>query len=423
MLNKIHRILGRWFNKSTKTNNEPLNKVSLIVIILIDIFILFNVFSGLDDISLWYLSPYQAYPCYEQWNYYHNQIAKEKDYEIVSNSLLDDNFQQTYQQVQAGHLGRVAQICLNYKNYQDKIKNVENQQSIKTIAQKDRVIQNLESRNREIHTQYDSTLLEKIAGQKQEQSINSVSAAKAKQALEQNKQEIYTLEEEVSHLKSQLVAKPESQKFLAFLKDESQFSELEKGYHQASFWYPSIQIAFELLFLLPLIFIALLVHKFSQSRGYGLLSLISWHLLVIFLIPLVLRVFEFFQIGAVFEYILNFISNLLGGLLFLVSYVYILIIPLVGFGIIQFFQKIVFNKKGQVVSRVQKTRCINCAKKIRPQDIYCPHCGDGQFFECHNCHHLTYKFLPYCRECGHLQDVNNLMSKHSNNRPNSSNQA
>ncbi len=168
------------------------------------------------------------------------------------------------------------------------------------------------------------------------------------------------------------------------------------------FWYPVIQITLQSLFLLPLIVITLLVHNLSQKRNYGLVSLISWHLFVIFLIPLIFKVFEFLQVGVIFKGIYDLVSVLLGGLVFLVSYVYILIIPIIGFGIIKFFQKIVFNPRSQAISRVQKNRCIRCAKKLRQPDIFCPYCGYDQNVECHNCHNFTYKNLSYCNHCGHV---------------------
>lgn len=40
MFARIRRLVNQFFSKSRKINNEPLNRVSLIVIILIDIFIL-----------------------------------------------------------------------------------------------------------------------------------------------------------------------------------------------------------------------------------------------------------------------------------------------------------------------------------------------------------------------------------------------
>lgn len=409
MLARIRRILSQFFNKSRTINNEPLNKVSLIVIILIDIFILMNVFTGLDDISRWHISPTEAYPCYSEWQNYRAKTTKDKDYEIVRLSLPDYqnnqlSFQKNYQQAEAGHLGKVSQTCLQYASYKDKLNNPEKQQIIRTIDQKQAKISSLAQANSTIEAQYDSTLLEKIAGQNRQQSINQVSAEKAKQTLEQNNRQISLLKQEISTLKNELLAKPESISFIAFLKDDNQFREVDKGYQQASFWYPSIQLAFQSLFLLPLIIIALSINKFAQRRGYGLVSLISWHLLVIFFIPLIVKIFEFLQIGAIFQFLFNIISTLFGGLLFLINYAYILLIPIIGFGIIQFFQKVVFNTKVQAANRVQKSRCVNCAKKIRQIDTYCPHCGYYQYIECQNCHNLTYKHLSYCKHCGTSQN-------------------
>ncbi|MBW4670045.1 MAG: hypothetical protein KME60_22195 [Cyanomargarita calcarea GSE-NOS-MK-12-04C] len=412
MLARIRRLSSQFFRNSRTINNEPLNRVSLIVIILIDIFILINVFSGLDDISRWYISPSQAYPCYSEWQNYRTQTTKDKDYEIIKLSLPYNTnkpqfFQQNYQEAQVGHLGKGSETCFNYAESKDKISNLENQQTIKSIDQKQAKINILEQTNRNIRSQYDSTLLERIAGQPREQSINSVGAEKAKIELDKNNRNIATLRQEISNSKNQLLAKPESVNFLTFIKDDNKFTLVEKGYKQALFWYPSIQLTFQSLFLLPLITIALLVHNFTQRRGYGLISLISWHLLVIFFIPLILKIFEFLQVGAIFKFIFDVIRALFGGLLFLVSYVYILLIPLIGFGIIKFLQKIVFNPKIQAANRIQKLRCIKCAKKIQHHDTYCPHCGYYQYVECPNCHSLTYKHLPHCKECGYSQDSSN----------------
>jgi ABC-type multidrug transport system fused ATPase/permease subunit len=280
------------------------------------------------------------------------------------------------------------------------IYNPQNQKILTTINQTQDKISRLEQANATIRQQYDSTLLEKIAGQSSGNSINQVRAEKAKQELTQNSEKISTLKQEITNQQNQLLTKPESINFLSFLKEETKFNQVKKGYKDASFWYPSIQLVFQTIFLLPLILIALLVNNFSQRRGYGLIALISWHLLVIFLIPLILKIFEFLQIGIIFQFLFDVISSLFGGLIFLISYAYILLIPLVGFGMIKFFQTVVFNPKIQAVNRIQKSQCIRCAKKIRPQDSHCPHCGYYQYVECHNCHNLTYKELPYCHHCG-----------------------
>ncbi len=413
MFARIKRILRQFFRKSRTIRNEPLNKISLIVIILIDIFILINVFTGLDDISRWYISPYQAYPCYSEWQSYRAQTTQDKDYKIIKASLTynrNNQFkeEQRYQQVESNHLGKVSPVCLNYAQSKDKINNTKNQQIAKLIDQKQRNISNFQQKNRTIRAQYDSTLLEKIAGQPSQQSINQVSAAKAKLELDKNNRNISAIKKEISNLKTELINKPESVSYINFLEDTNQFNIVEKGYKQASFWYPSIQLVFQSLFLIPLIVIALSVHRFAVGKGYGLIALMSWHLLVIFFIPLIIKVFEFLQVGAIFEFIFNIIQALFSGLLFLVSYVYILLIPLIGFAIIKFFQKIVFNPQLQATNRFQKSRCLKCAKKIRHDDNYCPHCGYYQYIECQNCHNLTYKHLSYCKHCGHAQNIDNV---------------
>lgn len=416
MLSQLRRLLIGLFRKTRTINNEPLNKASLIVIIAIDIFILINVFTGLDDISRWHISPYQAHPCHSEWKSYRSQTEPDKqpdkDYRMIAKFLNPNSrrtnqpsFRQQYQNKEKDRLGKVAQICLNYADYKDKVRNPANLQIKKDIDSQQKQISQLEKLNRDIRTQYDSTLLEQIAGQPREQSINLVEAAKAKQELARNNTQISTLKEQITNLKQQLITKEESVNFIAFLNNQEQFNNLDRQYDHASFWYPSIQLGFQALFLLPLIIIGLAINKFAQHKGYGLISLISWHLIVIFCIPLVIKIFEFLQIGIIFKFISDIITTLLGQLLFLVSYVYILLIPLVGFGIIKVLQKLVFNTKIQAAKRLQKSKCLQCAKKIRSSDDYCPHCGYYQYLECQNCHQLTYKHLSYCHQCGHSQDL------------------
>ncbi len=378
------------------------------MIILIDIFILVNVFTGLNDISQWKLSPNQTYPCYSEWQNYRNKTAQDKDYQAVRLAFRDDDsrFQDEYQREAQGHLGSVSATCLNYAIRKDEIKTPENQQVVKSIDQKTRDIALLENANRNIRAQYDSTLLEKIAGQNRDQSINAVGAEKARQELEKNDRQISQLSQEISTLKAQLLAKPNSINFLNLIKSNENFRTVETGYKQAAFWYPSIQLLFQALFLVPLLIGAGLIHRIATRKRYGLISLISWHLLIIFFIPLVLKIFEFLQVGALFKLIFDFVSAILGGLLFLVSYLYILIIPLAGFVLIKICQKLATAKpKVQPALLVQQSRCVNCTRSIRHVDRYCPHCGSDQTIQCDRCDELTYKHLPYCKHCGTHQDL------------------
>jgi predicted RNA-binding Zn-ribbon protein involved in translation (DUF1610 family) len=416
MFTRLRRVAGRLFDRSRTINNEPLNKMSLIVIILVDLFILTNVFTGLGDISRWHLSPSEAYPCYVEWDSYRSEKAIDKDYNFLRKAVAakdrnDEygsyppqiNLTQKYQKNTKNRLGTISNTCFEYAGIRDKLNTAGNQQTVASIDRRQADIGKLETANQTVKLQYDSSLLEKIAGQERGRSINNVAAEKAKQTLDQNNLKISALKQENTNLKNTLIAKPESTTFISLLKDNNKFNSLKSGYEQASFWYPSIQFGFQFAFLLPLILGAFIINNFAQRRGYGLIALITWHLLVIFLIPLLFKVFEFLQIGAIFKFFSDIVHTLFGSLLFLVSYIYILLVPLVGFGLIKVFQEFVFNAKIQTAKRVQKSQCVHCARKIRATDIYCPHCSTYQLSECQNCHHHTYKDLPYCNQCGHSQ--------------------
>lgn len=409
MFYRLYNFIGNFFSKTRTIDNEPLNKVSLIVLILIDIFIVVNVFSGLEDISRWHISPSETYPCYREWTDYQKQKHLDKDYRIIKRTITARrynslNFEQKYRDNTDNRLGQVSTTCIDYAWLKDNLKNSDNQKIITTISRNSETVSKLEQANRQIKSQYDSTLLEKIAGQANENSINSTTAERAKQEIANNNSQIAAIESAIASLKQQLLAKSDNQKFIAFLDDRDRYNSVKEKYDQASFWYPIIQLGFQSLFLLPLIFFTAAIHQFSQRKGSGLVSLISWHLLVIFCIPLIVKLLQFLQIGFVFETISNWLRTIFLNLLFLVHYVYILLIPLVGFGIIKLFQKVVFNPKVQAAKRIQKSRCVKCAKKIKQVDSYCPHCGEYQYTECTNCHRYTYKFSSYCNQCGSVQD-------------------
>lgn len=402
MLSRLRRFIGRFFNRSRRVNHEPINKVSLIVIILVDLFILFNVFVGLDDISRWPISPQQAYPCQSEWQSYRENTSEDKDYDVISRALNDGGMplQAPYASADDQHLGQVSEICLQYGTASGATKSLANRAISKRINDTQAEINSFAAANSTIRQQYDSTLLEEIARQPRDQSINNVEAAQARREIEQNDGAIAQRQQTLSTLKAELVDAPESQTFLALLTDDGQFEQVDRGQRRAAFWYPSIQLFFQGLFLLPLIFITSAVHRFAQRRGYGYVALISWHLLVIFFIPLIWKIFEFLQVGFLFELLVQVVEALFGSLRFLLNYLQILLIPLIGFGLIKFLQKFVFNTRLQAANRVQNMQCVRCAKKLRTGDVHCPHCSYPQYHDCANCHNLTYQHLPYCHHCG-----------------------
>ncbi len=419
MINKLRsifsgfrRLLQRFFRKSSTFNRQPLNGGSLAVIVLIDIFILVNVFLGLHEISSWSLSPDATYPCHSEWKTYRESKEVGKDYNIVSQAIgvppvepdrPNPSFRDNYQKAEVGHLGKVDARCLNFADLQDALSTADNKKNVVAINDKLTKITGFEDSNRNIRQQYDSTLLERVAGQAPNQSINNVSAEKAKQTLDANNAGIKQLNQEVSDQKKMLLAQPQAIALLSRLQDGSAFGAIDRDYNHSAFWYPSIQLGFQALFLVPLILLFGAIHRFAIRKNYGLVALISWHLLIISVIPAFLKLFEFLQVGALIQWIATAIANFFGGLLFLISYVRILLIPLVGFWLIKLIQrasKSTINPQLQAANRILESRCLNCAKKIRPEDAHCYHCGYQQYEECPSCHTMTHRHMPHCTHCG-----------------------
>jgi len=403
MLAFFRRITRLFVRKSTQVAQEPLNRVSLIILILVDIFVLINVFSGLDNIANWPLSPEEAFPCYGAYQTYQNERERQDPFIVDTQTIA-----QVVADAQAWQpppddrhrLGQVNPLCIDHKRLKQAVATPDNVKRQETISNLETEIIKLEQTIATLKTEYDSTLLEKIAEQAPEQSITASTAEKTKADIEKAQGQIREKQAQIKQLQQELITTPVAIAYLNALGNPESYTSLKRGYESAQFWYPNLQFLLQLLFLAPLIAIAYVWHINAVNRQRGLQTLLSWHLLLIFCIPLLIKLFTFLQFGNLLGWIIDLIVALVGGLLFVASYLLILLIPLLGFGLIKFLQRFVFNPQVQAKKRIQKSRCIQCNARLRTADPFCPHCGFEQYQECVHCHHRTYKFAHYCRACG-----------------------
>jgi hypothetical protein len=421
-------MCGQVLRRSSTLDGEPLNKASLLVIVLIDLVLLANIVSGMAAIAQWPLTPQQAFPCESEWSLHRDGTAGaggsaaaevrafDQDVAILRRALPrrapdapgrsapEPGFRRSALLAGEDHLGRVSPLCLEFAGHQDSI---AAQAGLRKLQRELDAIETeitaLEQSSATIRSQYGTSLLEQIAKQPPSRAIQAVPASQARQRLEANEARIAKLRARAVQLKQRLRAAPESQAFLAFLNRATAFDTMEAGYRQALFWAPSQQLLLQGLFVTPLVLVSLLIHRLALRRGQSLLALISWHLLVIGLVPLLLKLIEFAQVGVLFSVLLAAVRALVGNLEFLVSYVYILLIPLLGFALIKLLQSLVFNPRVQAAARAQRGRCLRCARRLPPGCRHCPHCGYGQLRDCMHCHQPTQRHLPYCSQCGSPQ--------------------
>ena len=404
MFAKLKRISSNLIQKSTSIQHEPLNKVSIVILLLVDFFVIFNVFSGLNSISDWPLSPSSEFPCFSAYQNY--QMAENKGSLAFKATTIENlSYQNKIYPPQpvdnSPRLGQVSNLCNDYTRLSKAVNNTESVQLKNSIDRLRNESSYLSQEIRTLESQYNSTLLEKIAGQAPDKSINKVNADRVKSEIERRQNKIADNQKQIIAQQTKLIQLPASDAYLKLLDNTAEYQAIEKAYQSAEFWYPNQQLLLQALFILPLIIIAYLWHSTAVRKDFGLQALLSWHLLLIFCIPLILKVFEFIQFSNLVQIVVKSIIDLLGGLLFVASYTLILVIPLVGFGLIKLLQVWVFNPRVQAKKRIQKVRCINCNSKLRLSDEYCPHCGFYQYVDCANCHQKTYKFTNYCSRCGH----------------------
>jgi hypothetical protein len=405
MFSFIKRLFRQLIRRSTYIHHESINISSIIILVLVDIFVLFNVFSGLDNIAQWPLSPQEEFPCFSVYDRYQNSKQKgNPDFNAVTiESIIDvsDKFSSPLDSKRLSRLGKVSSLCSNIGRLNTEI-NTAGNIKLKTDINQDRIIiSKLNQDTETLRRQYDSTLLEKIAGQPSQNSINQSSADQIKSKIDANSAKILAQNKLILEKQIQLVQNPSSQEYLNRLNNTSDYKKLQSSYKSAQFWFPNKQLFWQTAFLLPLIAFAYFVNLFAAKKNKGVIALISWHLLVIFCIPLLIKFFEFIQFGNLLGIVVEGLTALLGGLLFITSYLLILIIPLAGFGLIKALQKFVFNPKVQARNRIQNARCINCNFKLVTGDEFCPSCGFSQFVDCPSCHQKTYKFISFCKHCGH----------------------
>uniref|UniRef100_B8HWM8 DZANK-type domain-containing protein n=1 Tax=Cyanothece sp. (strain PCC 7425 / ATCC 29141) TaxID=395961 RepID=B8HWM8_CYAP4 len=399
MFTRFKRFIQNLIRKSTHVRHEPLNKVSIVILILIDIFVLINVFNGLNSVAAWPLAPQEEFPCYQSYAAYHKDSAKDREFRTIE-ALLQPYAVDKIPVNSEKRLGQVSSRC-------DRLialrAGVKNPQTLALKKQIDSIRNRISKRNADIATyqkQYDSTLLEKLAGQDPSKSINQTTADRAKADIANARSQIQQLQAQLAENVQALITEPGAAAYLNEISQVNSYQTLKQAYESAAFWHPNQQFLLQTLFLLPLIAFTYLWHSNAVNKGRGTQSLLSWHLLLIFCIPLLFKVLEFIQFGTLAEAILKFLIQILGGLVFISSYLLIVIIPLLGFGLIKFLQRFIFNPQVQAKGRIRKSLCIQCGKKCRSTDEFCPFCGYEQFRACHHCHRKTYKYTEFCHLCG-----------------------
>lgn len=166
-------------------------------------------------------------------------------------------------------------------------------------------------------------------------------------------------------------------------------------------WYQVKRLGMQMLFLLPLLAAFAGWHAASARRGRGLQALVSSHLVVVASIPLIFRIAE-----AVYRVIpkrlLKRFIDLLISLKLAALWHYLVIAVFVAAALATVFaiQRWLFSRERLIERRIAKEQCQRCGKRLPAKARACPFCGYGQQRACPSCGGSTPVHAPFCCECG-----------------------
>lgn len=427
-------IVSKTFQKDQykKTLNLPI----LFIIILIDLFLIFSIFTGLSNVAIILGDSNKFYPCTNEietirsldrekelkgeehkidyisnLNYeigttgiiYGEKELKGEGYKIdyidnlnYSNNYYGNRYDQPEVDSYCKEFGKVRNNLLRSQIIKSTVIDINNLKL--NIFNKESQIKNLQN-------QYDSTLLEKIAGQEAKNSINSANSETTKNSIELINKENKELSEVIKKSRKIIIDNQEVKNYLAYpINKGDQYYNYRKRLSDFEFWLPVKSFILQLFYLAPVILISFFLSKYFASKQWQILGVISWNIFLLSFIPLILKIMNFLQFGTIYDLIYRFFAYLFSSFsdsfLFLLSYLYIIAIPCVGYLFIWILQKTIFNKTLTYRKRIANSRCINCNTNIKESDIFCNYCGTSQYETCPNCHQSSRVGAEFCQHCG-----------------------
>ena len=376
---------------------EPLSKLSLIVIIFLDIFILSTLFNGLEEHTDQLTTPDEYIPaiCRDM------VIQDDGERAEKLNRLASTALHYHRNPIEDQKRRDLHPICMRFRDTIEPV--IENSDIMHLFEMRERLHQKYtttEDELKQLTSSYDTFLLEKISGEAKQEKSN-ISAIKLN--LTQKREQLNRILGQINSVESRI----NSNTVLAGILDDIEKlrsdnrEELKSDIRNLNFWFPVKRLLMQLIFLLPLFLLFYFWYSRSIKKGRGLQTLISSHLLVITFIPIFFKIFE-----AIYDIIpkklLKALFELLISLKLVALWHYLIIIVSIGVAIfcIYSIQKKLFSREKLIEKRIAKGCCLHCGKKIPPASQACPFCGFKQYGTCSSCGEETFIYGRFCKECG-----------------------
>ena len=388
-------------SRLTRFNEEePLGKLSLIIVILLDIFLLSVVFVGLEAHTSQLSSVNEYFPWECRQVLIENRWSNANKLDRLQNIVLNDynNYLRRDSFFDENKLGKMHPDC---KEYFQSIKAIAENQSIKNMFIDRQSLQRKLSDWRKEHKTgkdvYDTQLLEKIADN---ESKPGGSVAESMQGIsreyEKINAELVTISSTISN---QQLVKDFFEQFGP--SSSSKRAKLISDLKRYEVFYAFKELCWQFLFLLPIFAGALFWYVRSTNKKFATQTLFSAHLLTIASIPILFKIVEL-VLDLIPNTFFRALFELLEKLHIMALWHYLLIVVslLVAILLVYFIQKKFFNKQRIYEKRLIAGKCCFCGKKLPPESGHCPFCGKNQMRQCSHCQSDTFLGGSCCVNCG-----------------------
>ncbi len=383
---------------------EPLNFLSVFLIIALDIFILASLFDGLDRQVAQVSTPEQVVPlaCVSLVESARNVADGEISlFDMVRSAYAPSH---TVPLSRTGRQSRgdaVLPACAVLLDRESK------------LSRNDRFIALMERYNAlsaaiekgvgalgQMRDDYDTVLLEKIAQQERDASILDYDAGgDIAQHVQNVRQEIVTYE----RLRDSVKAEVESLPAVADLYRSSLHAEESIMAKRSSlaFWYPFKVWLIKFVYLIPLFAIFFWLHRRYAMRGGGVRALVFAHAMLITAIPIFVGIVQLI-LHIIPRHLLEKFFAMLEALNIAAVFNYFVIFFAItaALAMIYFAQKKLFSAERMHLKRLSAGRCPVCGTGLRKNERFCYRCGTCQERRCEHCGENTAAFATYCTSCG-----------------------
>lgn len=393
-------------NKLTRLNDdEPLTKLALAVIILLDIFVLSIVFGGLDDHTAQLTSPDEFFPYQCRQVFIQNDWTPANQTDRLQALVLTDYNNYSYRHDSPFEQARIAAMHPLCRKFYEKIRLIAENEDLKkifierqaTIGKKNELVRHYDREN-EV---YDTKLLENIAD-KDTGQLDSMS-----KAMQGRAKEIDRLNARIESLNEEIGSDPLVSDFLDLIRpgDTAQRDRLVDDLNSFERRYLFRELLWQMLFLLPLLAVFWIWHSKSIQKARTIQGLISAHLIVVAAIPVVLKVINLVMELIPYHFFKD-LFDLLESLHIIALWHYGVITATIGVAILLVFiiQKKIFSRARLREKRLIRGACFACGKILpEKKSAACPFCGAKQMRKCEACGSDTFISGKFCANCGREQ--------------------